>query len=766
MLSIEQPTEKRVLESGVGYSARKRTAGAGEKVREASTNFTVTGDDSRLRHSESLTVRDLNSDFGKERDDDWLPPEQEKRHPSTPINSEIPKKLEYMSKVLVPAVSRDESHKPETSPDHTVKREFTMAPSDSSLYDDKERLRSASPAVINETLRLKKLDEDGLVETPKVIVDCEEKEKAYKEREKEYKRKEKDCEEKRKQFLEAKQQYEAQMKVLSEQQRQEKGKSPDPDLHPNAAKKQHQRERSGEVTSNSTKSRKRFRSASMHDFAEPQMDQNTALETRRKSQTLKQTHMDSSSRRGKKNMLDRRLKDASQTVDKPSALDPLEKQEVDLARSYRKSCTCQMLPEYFIFNWNFIPGMASWPGGRLEFFEHLKQIATCAGHPHHVRQYCRRRVEQEEYADPVGGSSLDSALNSAQNVQPLVPTESEERVEPSVRRTSPDPPPPIQNFCDVGDIEQFNLVQEEHQSCGRGSHPNSGQDRSLVTPKAKTALDLVETERTMTTEFDQKAKLSDWHANSHLTPARPSPSKEIPTRVTPAVQGTTSLTAGSEAQDVGEVPRTIPEIFPKQPILSTSLSAYKHHVNRHQSMPPPRKNKTEIVSHAGSLPTPVRTLNELLSDPLPARALGAASDPLLSGVKALSDQMKELKMMLQQNAMRAPASQNSSALPTNPPLQPPLPPPISSAASAEQTVRPKKGKSWAEYMANKPNLNPKVPLHLRHSEDEIIEIGRERLPYERHRQAPEAFLRTGKLREKYKYLKTIRDANGNLRWYT
>ena len=80
-----------------------------------------------------------------------------------------------------------------------------------------------------------------------------------------------------------------------------------------------------------------------------------------------------------------------------------------------KDCTCDMLPEFFIKNWHFIPEDA-WPGGRLEFLEHLRQISSCHGHPVAVRNYCQRVLKVQNYP---GSSDPSPAVEPTQRQSAL-----------------------------------------------------------------------------------------------------------------------------------------------------------------------------------------------------------------------------------------------------------------------------------------------------------------------------------------------------------
>ncbi|KAL9591650.1 MAG: hypothetical protein Q9179_007510 [Wetmoreana sp. 5 TL-2023] len=67
--------------------------------------------------------------------------------------------------------------------------------------------------------------------------------------------------------------------------------------------------------------------------------------------------------------------------------------EVDMPQG--RSCTCGELPIYFTNNANGKPSLNTWPGGKLEFLVHCKQVMDCKGHSKITREECRRIYSSE-----------------------------------------------------------------------------------------------------------------------------------------------------------------------------------------------------------------------------------------------------------------------------------------------------------------------------------------------------------------------------------
>ncbi|KAL8734454.1 MAG: hypothetical protein Q9181_003175 [Wetmoreana brouardii] len=67
--------------------------------------------------------------------------------------------------------------------------------------------------------------------------------------------------------------------------------------------------------------------------------------------------------------------------------------EVDMPQA--RSCTCGELPAYFTHKSNIKPSLSTWPGGKLEFLVHCKQVMDCGGHLKITRQECRRIYSSE-----------------------------------------------------------------------------------------------------------------------------------------------------------------------------------------------------------------------------------------------------------------------------------------------------------------------------------------------------------------------------------
>ncbi len=96
---------------------------------------------------------------------------------------------------------------------------------------------------------------------------------------------------------------------------------------------------------------------------------------------------------------------------------PYERRELSF-HEVPRSCSCAELHEYFTSKPDRVPCLAKWPGGKLEFFEHVKQISCCRGsiHPPNVVDACRRMLRREGYPDRGDEQSLDSVFEFASGI--------------------------------------------------------------------------------------------------------------------------------------------------------------------------------------------------------------------------------------------------------------------------------------------------------------------------------------------------------------
>lgn len=408
---------------------------------------------------------------------------------------------------------------------------------------------------------------------------------------------------------------------------------------------------------------------------------------------------------------------------------PFERRDTSAPEASRR-CSCALLPEYFTSNPNRAPRLGQWHGGKLEFFEHAKQISCCRGsiHPPHVIDACRRVLRQHGYPDRGDEESLESMFESDNEF-----LSTNDRDDGQLRRAQSSIPPPI--FYGYADSYRPGPSAESSSRSAPTTNKKPGSVEEPLTLKKlpteitpQKILVVREKIKPITKTFGPSP---NQHSSSVVVGDSPPLGK--PRRADVPCHQTMSDAPGGEASSK----------------RSSSFSARR---TRHQSAPVDLYRRANAVDDSDSSlqPEQIRRKNPLqeISNNLPSTAIQGLHrkiDSLLERLPAT--------LTTSSNSLVQPLSAQTAATDIG----------GGSGAAEQSNVRKRKRLSAAEQKLRHPELSSDVVDSLRKSDEQIIEIGRIVSPYERHRSAPEAFAYRGHLRAEYNGL-LEKVENGVLVW--
>ena len=387
-------------------------------------------------------------------------------------------------------------------------------------------------------------------------------------------------------------------------------------------------------------------------------------------------------------------------------------------------CTCEMLPEFFTRDWNNIPHERYWPGGRLEFLEHLKQISGCRGHPDRVIKHCQKILRAANYPERItGAAAIDFAERNSSPLARLPLRTHDHRSGSRFKGTEP---------LEPESTKPSESIAEEH--CARGSHKEKfPRQRRMANPKPRHVADMTELEDydPVTSRVGSSPEIMLSSAFPRIKRSSPSARRELgDAKVESTVPGNLKASGSSAASG------TTPKV--ERP------TSKRHHI---VPLSQPINNEGhKAISRTGGPLQPLST-NTMSSD----KTLRVVE-------KVVQDHMKQVEEMLKPiydifrdgftNLTQDPAAASVSRENVEEPAPPPR----------------KKRKSNAEKKAEKPVFSREVPRDQRLEDDALMEIGLEVSGYKRHQQAPYAFSWNGRLFAEYDYLMGNRDEHDNPVW--
>ena len=397
-------------------------------------------------------------------------------------------------------------------------------------------------------------------------------------------------------------------------------------------------------------------------------------------------------------------------VPKQDCRESLKRREVAVPESLRP-CTCSDLPDYFRSDPSFVPRLQDWPVGRLEFFEHIKQISTCRGSNHlpRVVRACRRLLEEHNYPEHFPSMSSRNDFNP--------------------RRAQSSIPPPVFYGKRRGYRPDHSTESSVHQPRQNGNNECS-PSKSLP----------IRTPIHGVPSIGQSSKSDNIKkSNNHVIPSNPSPLGQ----------------RRRFEEDVGvkRIPKALPEA---SSVLDPPYCSFKSHRRRHQSMPvnvlstSTNGNERDLV-----LPSAPQWNDNALRE--------ISNNAILQRV----DKLEKLQRAILERLPATAPTQTAVPGPVS------APSPIIATATATQAghgIDPAPAGSerqdppQAERQPKRPRLNRHVPAHRRLNDEQIIEIGRIVARHERHEKAPQAFDQRGRFYAEYKRLLSRTDDGGGLVW--
>ena len=449
---------------------------------------------------------------------------------------------------------------------------------------------------------------------------------------------------------------------------------------------------------------------------------------------------------------------------------PYQRREISVPE-IRRTCSCALLPEHFMSDLGSVPNLATWPGGQLEFFEHVKQISCCRGsiHPPGVIDACRRMLRKRGYPNRGDEQSLESVFEFAHGF--LSTNDRDDNH--SGRAPSSITPPTFYGHAQsyrpsshVGSSSHSANVKEKtpqslSSHSGRERIPPRKEAASKITPLKTLAVR--ESVKDATNPTDP---LIDRHpsaivfedTNDFLTPTDSSPLDKR--RGADVANGCILNGSSPIDENVGEkrnsknLPKGSSEI--RQPRISFSAQR-----QRHQSVPVNLGNRYSTLNERD--PAPRQRIDNTLQARSNNTVLLKKMDDKMDGMDRKMTSLEKDQKVLLERLLAASNTQSAAVRPEPAPT-------VAAAAEggnhdAQTHVRKRKKKraSRAERQQKLPVLSSEVPDHLLLTEPEIIEIGRIVNHYERHRRAPQAFGWGGNLFAKYDHLKFL-NINGVPVW--
>ncbi|CAF9934242.1 hypothetical protein IMSHALPRED_009641 [Imshaugia aleurites] len=435
------------------------------------------------------------------------------------------------------------------------------------------------------------------------------------------------------------------------------------------------------------------------------------------------------------------------------------RREVPVPQIPRK-CSCALLPEYFTRNPGYIPRLTTWPGGELEFFEHVKQISCCRGtvHPPHVIDACKTMLTENGYPNPSAEQSLDSIIDFANGI-----LSSDDRNDVHLGRAQSSITPPTfyghkQSYPLPNSVgcSSRSIQTTDKKPQSRGSHSGAEQSRPPKETLHKTLpprTSLVHEKVQNTTILTGPGSAVVDNADGSPKQRKPSLGKRCRANI-PSPRIFEDLPLGEENVAARRITKGLPEPSDGHSKSQASFNAQR---KRHQSAPAHLVRRDNTANERGPSPGPTKRRHD-----------HALQEIFNNAIHDMNRNVNSLKELLMERLPALPQTQTAPVQPAAASIAPPAAPITPAVAqdgngAEEQHVRTGKRPSRAEQQLRLPVLDRNVPNHLRLTNEGIVDIGRIVNPYERHTKAPYAFSWSGRLWKEYHGLLT-RCSNGVSVW--
>lgn len=291
----------------------------------------------------------------------------------------------------------------------------------------------------------------------------------------------------------------------------------------------------------------------------------------------------------------------------------------------------------------------------------------------------------------------------------------------------------------------LQIEREEELSLPSGSSANTKaceKTRPLAQPETPSLAANSSSKQDKSSKRDETRRKSSKKTKVSDTVILPSSSQATSSAVSPNLENSDAQL--QEERPMAEMmqPRTHPTFSPKR-------------AARHKSVP---------VLGASSRNRRSQGLEESIVDGLEGISLHDLQRGQMvigHGVADIATEVKGVRTTLKTLEQRV---TNSTLQPSA--LQAPQPaPPVAPAPPQPVLPRPKSKMTTAELKHTcMPELDADTPYEYRHSDEELIFIGRRTPGYKRHEEAPYAFTWWGRLRAEYDRLLTMRDEDGEPEW--
>ena len=404
---------------------------------------------------------------------------------------------------------------------------------------------------------------------------------------------------------------------------------------------------------------------------------------------------------------------------KQDCRESLKRREVSVHKSFRP-CKCSELPYYFRRDPSCVPSLKTWPLGELEFLVHVEQISNCPGsiHPRHVVNACYWILKESGY--PERYDDKNSIQSTDEVAQGFSSTSGWSGSNPRRAQSSISPP----------------VFYGKRSGCRPDSSTGSSS-RSGLRPPQDGRTECTQSKTLPVRNRDQTARTHDASLVS-----QPEKSAELikschylkPPHSSPLGQGR-KFGVPSHPHEGNDSPsgqanvdaRQISKILPEAPsILDRPQRSFDAQRRRHQSVPvnvASRSTTGDERNH--SFPFAPQRQDNALHE--------------ISNNAILQRCVDKLEKVLERLPAAVPAQ---IAVPGS--VSAPAASITAPAQGVNRVEQPRAGRntrrlSHAERLRRFPKCDRNVPEHLRHTEEEIIEIGRIVNWYERHKRAPEAF---------------------------
>lgn len=434
---------------------------------------------------------------------------------------------------------------------------------------------------------------------------------------------------------------------------------------------------------------------------------------------------------------------------------PYKRREV-FAPEVARSCSCALLPEYFTKKPEHVPCLTTWPGGKLEFFVHVKQISCCRGsiHPPNVIDACRRMLRKQNYLNCGDEQSPESKFEFA----PEFLSTNERDGGHSGRAQSSISPPDFYGYGQSyrpptvsGSLSRSSPVSNKtlntHPGSGRKASPKDAANE-FVPPKTLLLCDKAK-DITLPTarpvgQHRNPAIVDDTSGSS--LPSRSSSLGKTRRADIPSIRIFDDPT-DEENVVVRRFSRGSPEASSGRAEPQVSFSAQRV---RHQSVPINLGSRKRIVNERDPSPRVEQQGRD-----------NALQDVSNNAILNMNRKIASIEKVLLERLPAKPHAQNAAVRPATASIATAAAP--GGSRPERSQVRKKKKKSVAERKLRLPVLDRNVPMHLRLPDEDLIDIGRIVNHYERHKKAPYTFSWGGRLLVEYNRLLSRRN-NGVSAW--